>query len=596
MIKTINIVYNDYADLSAVKDQVLSYPPDQVLIQIFSGEQDQAVVLELVSHITQCFPGVPLIGTSTAGEIIAALSLDGQILISISLFEHSRVCSHLVTQNDDLVRAGQDIGDTLCQPDTKALIVLGCGLKNKHTINGEPLLDAIHSRSGSAIIAGGQAGDNGKGAITFVFTQHGLTEHGVATASLSGKALRADNAYNLSWVPIGKKLTITEAQGPVVYSIDDMSPYDIYAHYLGQEVADGLPLSAADFPLIIERDGIPMAIHATGVNEDGSFHYIHDFYPGEQLRFGFCHAGLLAIGSQLINEEVRAYNPQSIFIYSCVSRKWILGADITVELSSLEDLAPACGFFCYGEYFSHKSGKPYFFSQTMTVLSLSEGDPEAASDSEKYDPKLEESRQFRTMRALHRLIDTSTREIETMNRELAKLASKDSLTGLVNRRLFDETFTSEIKRQNRSGAPLSLFLVDIDYFKQFNDIYGHLHGDDCLRATALVFAKTLKRPTDTVARYGGEEFVCILPATEHQDALALAEQVRCGIETLAFPHKGSKVSDHVTVSIGVLTLTGAQEVQAEELLNACDALLYKAKNNGRNRIEGAVFQNNAKQE
>jgi len=590
MIRTINILYNSDTDLLAVKNQVNSHPPEQVLIQVFSGKQDQDVVQKLVDQICEHFPSVALVGTSTAGEIMDARSLDEEILVSISLFDHSRVRSHLVTQNDDLVLAGHEIGEALCMKDTKALVVFGCGLKNKHTINGEPLLNAIQSRFSNAIIAGGQAGDNGKGEITFVFTQDGLTEHGVAGASISGIKLIAQNAYNLSWVPIGKKLTITEAQGPIVYSIDDMSPYAIYAHYLGQEVADGLPLSAADFPLIIERDGISMAIHATGVNEDGSFQYIHDFYPGEQLRFGFCHAGLLATGAQLTHEEVRSFKPQTIFVYSCVSRKWILGTDIAVELSSLEDIAPSSGFFCYGEYFSHESGRPYFFSQTMTVLSLSEGDSDKTAVTEnEYDPRLEESRQFRTMRVLHRLVETSTREIESMNRELAKLASKDSLTGLVNRRLFDETFAREIKRQNRSGAPMSLLLVDIDFFKQFNDIYGHLHGDDCLRGISQLFAKVLKRPSDTVARYGGEEFACIMPATNHENALKLAEDVRSGIEALFLPHKGSEVSDRITVSIGVLTLSELIEVLPDELFKACDALLYKAKQNGRNRVEGGIF-------
>lgn len=591
MIRTLNIIYNSYADLLAVKDQVDSHRAKQILIQIFSGEMDQEVVLRLLEEIRTCFPGIPIVGTSTAGEIMDSSSLDNHILISISLFEHSSVRSCLVTQNDDLVRAGHEIGDALHMPETKAIIVFGCGLKNGHTINGEPLLDAIHSRCANTIIAGGQAGDNGKGKTTFVFTQDGITEHGVAAASISGSRLTAKNTYNLSWVPIGKKLTITEAQGPIVYSIDDMSPYDIYVHYLGQEVADGLPLSAADFPLIIERDGIPMAIHATGVNEDGSFHYIHNFYSGEQLRFGFCHAGLLATSAQLIHEEVRAFMPQAIFIYSCVSRKWILGSDISVELSSLTDIAPSAGFFCYGEYYLHQSGKPYFFSQTMTVLSLYEGDPGKIEGPEKgYNPRLEESRQFQTMRVLHRLVDKSTREIENMNRELAKLASKDSLTGLVNRRLFDESFATEVKRQSRSRAPLSLLLVDIDFFKQYNDIYGHLHGDDCLRAVSQVFSRVLKRPSDTVARYGGEEFACIMPATDHESALKLAEDVRLGIEALSLPHKGSEISDHVTVSIGVLTSTTIMMVQPEELFKECDILLYKAKKNGRNRIEGGIFK------
>ena len=593
MIKSFNILYNKSSDLAAAKSQVSSYPANQVLIQVYSGVLDQHRVKELHQQLTEHFPDVAIIGASTAGEIMDACSLDEQILINISLFENSIVRAHLVTHNEDPVVTGHDIASALCRQDTKALILFGCGLKNKHTINGGPLLEAIQAKCPKVIIAGGQAGDNGKGETTFVFSKEGFTEQGVVAASISGINLRADRAYNLSWVPIGKKLTITKANGSIVHSIDNMSPYEIYVHYLGQEVADGLPLSAADFPLIVERDGIQMAVHATGVNEDGSFQYIHDFYPGEQLRFGFCHAGLLAIGAQMTHEEARSFAPQALFVYSCVSRKWILGADIAVELSSLEDIAPSAGFFCYGEYYTHSSGKAYFFSQTMTVLSLSEGDaPSTSSLSGSYDPKLEESRQFRTMRVLHRLVETSTNEVDSMNRELAKLASKDSLTGLANRRLFDETIANEIKRLNRSGDSLTLLLVDIDYFKQYNDIYGHLHGDDCLRAVSLIFSKILKRPSDTVARYGGEEFVCILPATDAANAWKVAEKIRSKIEDLALPHKGSDISDYITVSIGVLTLNKMIQTSADELFHACDTLLYKAKKNGRNRIEAAIYPPN----
>lgn len=587
MIEVLNLEYQSRGDLEAVQGKVASHPSNRVLVQVFSGELDQGVIGTMLTEMRELFPGVSIVGTSSAGEIINAESVDNTILVSISLFEHSTVRSGLVRQNDDLHKAGTELGRSISQERIKAAVVLGCGLKDQRTINGEPLLTAIQAEIGDAILAGGQAGDNGKGEITFVFTEEGITQHGVAAASIAGDRLFAGNTYNLSWVPIGKKLTITEAHGPRVYLIDGESPYDIYVHYLGQEVADGLPLAAADFPLIIERDGIPMAIHATGVNDDGSFNYIHDFYAGEQLRFGFCHAGLLALGAQVTHEEIKSFNPEAVFIYSCVSRKWILGADITVELSSFADLAPSAGFFCYGEYYRHENGKPYFFSQTMTVLSLREStDAEADGMEDGYEPKVEESKQFRTMRVLHRLVDTSTREIERMNIELARLASKDSLTGLANRRLFDETILRDLKRQSRSHAPFTMLLMDIDYFKQFNDIYGHVHGDDCLRAVSLVLSRNVKRPGDTVARYGGEEFACILPSTNHDGAMTLAEIIRNGIESLGIPHSGSGVSGGVTMSIGVLTLEDTANATPEAIIKACDDLLYEAKKGGRNRVVG----------
>jgi len=590
MIKSLNVQYTNRDDLSAVQPEVSAFPSSNVLVQVFSGELDQAVVKRLLSELAELFPGVAVIGTSTAGEIDDGVSVDDVILVSFSLFEHSTVKAALVTQNDNLRQAGRDAGAAVFQENGKAVIALGCGLKDNRTINGEALLEGIREKCGDAVIAGGQAGDNGKGETTFVFTSEGITEHGVAIASIAGEKLTAGNAYNLSWVPIGKKLTITEAQGPQVYSIDGISPYDIYIHYLGQEVADGLPLSAADFPLIIERDGIQMAIHATGVNDDGSFTYIHDFYPGEQLRFGFCHAGLLALGAQTIHEEVKRLKPEVAYIYSCVSRKWILGADIAVELSAFADLAPSAGFFCYGEYYQHTTGKPYFFSQTMTVLSLNEGGADNGMKVDEYDPSVEESRQFKTMRVLHRLVDTSTREIEHMNAELGRLASKDSLTSLSNRRLFDETMQRELKRQGRSGAPFTLLMMDIDFFKPFNDTYGHVHGDDCLRAVSLVLSKNVKRPGDTAARYGGEEFACILPSTDYEGAMKLAEAIRQGVEDLNIPHSASRIAGHVTISIGVLTIEEAEGADPESVIKMCDALLYQAKEHGRNQVVGEELE------
>jgi diguanylate cyclase (GGDEF)-like protein len=587
MIKVLNIRYHHQGDLLPAEETAEGYRHDQILIQVFCGVMDTQVVESLIEEIRSVFPGTAIIGTSTSGEIMDGEALEEEIIVNFSFFSHTRVRTTLITQNDDLTRAGADIATSLRQDDTKALILFGCGLKEGNTINGEPLLAAVQSGMPGVVIAGAQAGDNGEGLSTFVFTEEGLTRTGVAAAALSGDRLVVNNTYNLSWVPIGKKLTITQAKGSRVYTIDNRSAYDLYCHYLGQEVADNLPLSAADFPLIIERDGIPMAIHATGVNDDGSFDYIHDFHAGEQLKFGFCHAGLLAIGAEITHKELQAFNAEAIFVYSCVSRKWILGEDISIELAAVSDLAPSAGFFAYGEYFSHNNKKAYFFSQTMTVLTLSETMPredEQVSTTNGFDSGADESRQFRTLRVLHRLIETSAKEIEAMNRELAGLARRDSLTGLFNRRRFDENLTRELQRRLRAYSPLSLILVDADYFKAYNDIYGHVPGDDCLRGIAQVISTIVKRPSDTAARYGGEEFACILPDTDFCGAMKIAGEIRSAVEDLAIPHKGSPVSGSVTVSLGLLTLDSCDNLGPREFVDACDQLLYQAKSLGRNQI------------
>ncbi len=333
-----------------------------------------------------------------------------------------------------------------------------------------------------------------------------------------------------------------------------------------------------------------MAIHAIGINDDGSFDYIHSFHAGEQLQFGVCHAGLLALGARETYQSLRAHPAEVAFIYSCVSRRWILGVDVHVEISPIADLAPTAGFFSYGEYFTRPTGTCMFFSQTMTVLTLAEPDGAPAPLRSGRLPQAlteEESKQLKTLRVLHRLVETSAREIESMNLRLAEIASRDSLTGLANRRQFDRALTAEITRAQRSKEPLSLIMMDVDHFKAFNDTYGHVSGDACLRAVATILKEVPRRPADTVARYGGEEFACILPDTDLAGAMAVAEKIREAVLDLHLPHDASAAADWVTLSLGVLTVkTCDDRLLPEEMVRLADEQLYEAKSAGRNRVLG----------
>jgi len=166
----------------------------------------------------------------------------------------------------------------------------------------------------------------------------------------------------------------------------------------------------------------------------------------------------------------------------------------------------------------------------------------------------------------------------------------DSLTGLSNRRSFDEALKTEFARLKRSGAELSLIMLDVDYFKNFNDRYGHVAGDDCLRHMAEVFRRIVVRSSDIVARYGGEEFVVILPDTGIHGARELAERIRKAVEALDIPHDVSDISKHVTVSLGVVTASPKQMDSPDPILSLVDDAMYRAKNGGRNRVETAVLQ------
>jgi diguanylate cyclase (GGDEF)-like protein/PAS domain S-box-containing protein len=173
---------------------------------------------------------------------------------------------------------------------------------------------------------------------------------------------------------------------------------------------------------------------------------------------------------------------------------------------------------------------------------------------------------------------------------LNRLATTDGLTHLANRRRFDEVLAAEWARHGRSGGPLSLILLDVDQFKQFNDSYGHLAGDDCLRQVADAVAKAIIRGTDLAARYGGEEFACILPNTDQAGALKVAQRILDGINRLAIPHDRSNVAAHVTVSIGLVTVGGGYSGAESHIIEKADEQLYAAKSGGRNRICAACYE------
>lgn len=175
-------------------------------------------------------------------------------------------------------------------------------------------------------------------------------------------------------------------------------------------------------------------------------------------------------------------------------------------------------------------------------------------------------------------------ELEAANRQLQRLATTDELTGINNRRELNRRLDLETKRAKRERSPLSVMLIDVDHFKAFNDLYGHVEGDRCLREIASTIAASIRRPADICARYGGEEFAVVLPNTGEDGGLAIAEVIRQAVASLDMIHSGNETGC-VTISIGVATVRG--ELAPSDMLNKADEALYAAKAGGRNRVIAA---------
>lgn len=175
-------------------------------------------------------------------------------------------------------------------------------------------------------------------------------------------------------------------------------------------------------------------------------------------------------------------------------------------------------------------------------------------------------------------------QILRLQKELEELSFKDGLTGVANRRMFDSIMEMEWANARRNHHPLSLIILDIDHFKQYNDCYGHIQGDDCLRRVSQALSATGTRPRDFFARFGGEEFVLILPETDAVAATKIAERCRSAIFTLQIPHEKSATGHIVTVSLGVGTIVPSHDTEPIAFIESVDRLLYKAKQNGRNCV------------
>lgn len=175
-------------------------------------------------------------------------------------------------------------------------------------------------------------------------------------------------------------------------------------------------------------------------------------------------------------------------------------------------------------------------------------------------------------------------ELQISHGRLEYLSTVDGLTGIANRRSFDTYLQQKWDYAVQTNSPFSLILFDIDFFKEYNDTYGHLHGDECLKKVAVTLNKTVSGPKNMVARFGGEEFAVILPDTTINNAYHVAEQIRLGVENLKIPHFQSKLNGIVTISAGIVSIIPNQSHSLFDLINCADQALYQSKQHGRNQV------------
>jgi len=421
-MKTINTIYHSMLEVKSFIKKNKIYECENILLQIFTGICEVSFIEQLIDNIISEIPHVKIIGSTTDGEIIGEHMIDHSTVLSFSLFDNTEVVTHY---SQDINRSHKKAKLFTKQFDktrkAKVVIAFGDGLNT----NGEEFINIMNKYDSNTVVAGGLAGDNATFTQTIVFNEEKVITNGVVVALLYNDDLVVGAKANFGWESIGKVLHITKAKKNVVYEIDNIKAIDIYNKYLGASISEKLPSTGMEFPLIIKRDGLNIARAVVGKNdEDGSLTFAGNLAVGDEVTFGYGNIDVVTNGGSKIFKEVVSQSVESIFVYSCMARKALMGKSTLLELKPLSKIAPMSGFFTYGEFFSkHGSTQKELLNETMTILLLSE-----QNTVKPVQPVFEfkdRKKSSSTLQALSHLVSQTTLELEEINTYLESKVKKE---------------------------------------------------------------------------------------------------------------------------------------------------------------------------
>jgi signal transduction histidine kinase/ActR/RegA family two-component response regulator len=417
-MRTVNTYYQDKVSYELFLNENNLMQEENLFIQLFSSHLNKTIIQKIIDEILSYTPQAKLIGATSDGEIIDNIVSNDKIVVSVTAFEKSTL---KVASNDsdiDSYECGVSIASKLIKEDTKVLFLFSDGLFT----NGERFLNGVKSISKEIVIVGGMAGDSAVFDTTYIMSNDGVLSRGAVGVGISSKDLIVKTDYSFNWQEIGKSLTITKSVDNRVYEIDGQSAVDIYAKYLGADIASSLPAVGIEFPLIITRDNVKIARAVLSKEDDNSLIFAGDLKVGDKVKFGYGNRSMILDDSkekanQFINKGI-----ESIFIYSCMARRRFLESAISLELTPLAEIAPTTGFFTYGEFFKAKNCE--LLNQTMTITAMSENINSVDrkfKNSLHHDYYLTEN--SATHNALSHLVQETSLELQETNDNLENLVA-----------------------------------------------------------------------------------------------------------------------------------------------------------------------------
>jgi len=413
-MRTINITYTSPQALHALIIENDLKNHTHLLLQVFTGICDITYIQNLVDTIKEMLPHIKIIGTTTSGEIIDGKAQDNTTVLSFSIFDKTEIQTYITEVTSDSQETAENLISQFTKADPTVAIVFADGL----CVNGEEFINTFVTYDENLIIAGGMAADNADFKQTIVFTEKRVVSPGVVTALLYNKQLHVATKASFGWESIGKRMTITRAEKNRVYEIDGQRAVEIYAKYLGEDIAYHLPQVGVEFPLIVKKNGMEIPRAVVVKKRDGSLVFSGNIKEGEKVTFGYGNLHSILQYGQNIYDDKRIWKSESIFVYSCMARKQLLGENVNDELLPLQNICNVSGFFTYGEFYVESQYHNHeLLNETMTVLALSEDMHAAHAPHTQYDyfQKNRSDEQNLTLKALSHLISQTSKELEELN-------------------------------------------------------------------------------------------------------------------------------------------------------------------------------------
>jgi hypothetical protein len=436
-MKSYNLQYSTFDTLKEFvkKNNIASNP--NILLQIFTGVCEVDFIEKLINEIKTLIPHIKIIGSTTSGEILEGMVFYNSTILSFSIFEKTQIETYNALFDEDSYKMGKSLIEKF---DKNKKAKLAISFTDGLNVNAEEYIKSFNDFDKELVIAGGLAGDNNTFTQTIVFTEKSVRNNGAVVAIFYNEDLIVHTKASFGWENIGKTMTITKVHKNRVYEIDGVKAFDIYAKYLGKDIAKLLPKTGIEFPLIVKRGSLNIPRAVIGKKSDGSLVFAGNFKKGDKVTFGYGNLeSILNYSDTIANDNAFLYS-EAIFIYSCMARLALMKESIVEEMQALAQFAPLSGFFTYGEFFTQEDTpqKKELLNQTMTIVSISES-KQKKNRITSIDKKTLESNL--TLKALSNLIAQTSKELEETNRSLEKRVASEVKKNLDKKRL--------LKRQSR---------------------------------------------------------------------------------------------------------------------------------------------------